>query len=130
MSFVGSSCTPAVYVVPSIKIIEGTHGLQYGKGVSPVEEKCNRCAVYCPSLMHAEIPHIIHCEQDQPPPFPMNKVLWKLDCDFRSTWSVSVYGRPRKVFMEPALMGLYTLMSALCSHNSGAVQGQLRSLKD
>ena len=36
-SFVGSSCTPAVCVVPSIKIIEGTHRLQCGKGVSPVE---------------------------------------------------------------------------------------------
>lgn len=36
-SFVGSICTPAVCVVPSIKIIEGTHGLQCGKGVSPTE---------------------------------------------------------------------------------------------
>lgn len=30
-SFVGSNCTPAVCVVPSIKITEGAHRLQCGK---------------------------------------------------------------------------------------------------
>lgn len=36
-SFVGSSSTPAVCVVPSIKITEGTYRLQCGKGVSPIK---------------------------------------------------------------------------------------------
>lgn len=36
-SFVGSSCTPAVCLVPLIKIIQRIHRLQCGKGVSPIE---------------------------------------------------------------------------------------------
>lgn len=50
------------------------HGLHCGKGVSPTEKRCDRCAGCCPSVIYAEVPQQMWCKGDQSSSLPLNEL--------------------------------------------------------